>query len=61
MALVLIPGEGNQKYITFLYVPFCVLEEGLLFAFFSKVENSWIMGEAGRQGVVWGGWIVLVR
>lgn len=46
-ALVLIPGEGNQKYITFLYVLFCVLEDRVLFGFFSEVENNWVMAEGG--------------
>lgn len=48
MALVLIPREGNQKYMSFLYLPFCLLQEGGLFGFFSEVENSWIMCDVGR-------------
>lgn len=47
MALVLITGEGNQKYITFLHVLFCVLEDGFLSGFFSEMENNWVMAEGG--------------
>jgi len=54
------PRRKYQKYMTFPHISFGILEEGFLFGFLSEVQNSWILGKVGRQGMVWAGCIVLV-